>query len=79
MIVILKNHPDEAQLENLITWLTDQDIHIHPTVGASQTILGLVGDTSKIDMDLYSGSGYCRRREARVQEPYKMPTGNFIR
>ena len=78
MIVILKKDPDQGQLEGLISWLEDQHIQVHPTVGAKQTILGLVGDTSSVDMDLISALDIVDDVK-RVQEPYKNPTANSTR
>ena len=54
MIVILKENPDQAQLDSLLMWLKEQHVDVHPTIGAHHTILGLIGDTSKIDIDLIS-------------------------
>ena len=52
MIVILKKNPDKNQLESLKTWLRDKGLDIHESVGMSQTILGLIGDTTGIDINL---------------------------
>ena len=52
MIVILKHNPNREQLESLINWLKEKDIIIHTSIGEAHTILGLVGDTSKLDIDL---------------------------
>lgn len=76
MIVILKNNPDKTQLNSLLDWLKKQNIQIHPTVGAHQTILGLVGDTSSIDMDLISALDIVEDVK-RVQEPYKKANRKF--
>ncbi|MCR5293562.1 MAG: 3-deoxy-7-phosphoheptulonate synthase [Lachnospiraceae bacterium] len=76
MIVILKDRPDEEQLAGLVSWLKDQGISVHPTVGSSQTILGLVGDTSRIDMDLISALDIVSSVK-RVQEPYKNANRKF--
>ena len=76
MIVILKDRPDPDQLEGLISWLNAQDITVHPTVGSQQTILGLVGDTSRIDMNLIAALDIVEAVK-RVAEPYKNATRNF--
>jgi 3-deoxy-7-phosphoheptulonate synthase len=76
MIVILKNKPDPDQLEGLISWLNAQDIAVHPTVGSSQTILGLVGDTSRIDMNLIAALDIVEAVK-RVAEPYKNANRKF--
>ena len=52
MIVILKHDPNREQLESLINWLQEKGIAIHTSIGEAHTILGLVGDTSKLDIDL---------------------------
>ena len=64
MIVILRPNPDQAQLESLIAWLSGKGIQIHTSVGMSRIILGLMGDTSTLDIDLIAGAGYRRRRQA---------------
>ncbi len=76
MIVILKNKPDPDQLEGLISWLNAQNIDVHPTVGSSQTILGLVGDTSRIDMNLIAALDIVEAVK-RVAEPYKNANRKF--
>ena len=45
MILVMKEHTDKAQIENLITWLKTQGVETHLSEGKFQTILGLVGDT----------------------------------
>ena len=52
MIVVLKPNPNQAQLDNLVDWLKKHDITVHTSNGASQVLLGLVGDTSVLDIDL---------------------------
>ena len=51
MIVVLKHDPNLAQLESLKAWLQDKNIIIHESIGHANTILGLVGDTSKLDIE----------------------------
>ncbi len=76
MIVILKRDPDKAQLRSLMTWLESKGVSVHTTVGAQQTILGLVGDTSAIDIDLISALDIVEAVR-RVQEPYKNANRKF--
>lgn len=76
MIVVLKRNPDQSQLNNLITWLGNKGVEVHPTVGATQTILGLVGDTSHVDIDLISALDIVETVR-RVQEPYKNANRKF--
>ena len=76
MIVILKQNPDPAQLESLTGWLKSRNIAVHPTRGEAQTILGLVGDTSTLDMDLIAGLDIVEDVK-RVQEPFKNANRKF--
>ena len=50
MIVVLKHNVPEEKRNQLINWLRNQNIDVHPSLGEYQTVLGLVGDTSRIDM-----------------------------
>lgn len=76
MIVILKRNPNMAQLENLINWLQGKGIQIHTSVGMTHTILGLVGDTSVLDIDLIAALEIVEDVK-RVQEPYKNANRKF--
>ena len=76
MIVILKQNPDANQLNRLISWLREKGIDVHETIGASQTILGLIGDTHHLDMDLITALDIVDDVR-RVQEPYKNANRKF--
>ena len=70
MIVILKNGAAEEKKNQLIDWLKEQGLQIHTSVGEYQTVLGLVGDTSRVDMDLIASLGIVDSVK-RVTEPFK--------
>lgn len=76
MVVVLKRDPEESQLKLLISWLKDKGVEVHTSVGAAQTILGLVGDTSHLDIDLISALDIVDS-VTRVQEPYKNANRKF--
>ena len=76
MIVVLKQNANSAQLESLITWLESKNITVHSSVGQAHTILGLVGDTSKVDIDLINALDIVADVK-RVQEPYKNANRKF--
>lgn len=76
MIVVLKQDPDPIQLESLISWLKEKGMDIHESLGTSQMVLGLVGDTSQIDIDLISALDIVEDVK-RVQEPYKKANRKF--
>jgi 3-deoxy-7-phosphoheptulonate synthase len=52
MIILLKNQADQKQVDNLKSWLKSMGFDIHMSVGQSQTIMGLIGDTSRVDIDV---------------------------
>ena len=52
MIVVLKPEATETKRDQLIDWLKEMGLDVHISKGEYQTVLGLVGDTSGVDMDL---------------------------
>ena len=76
MIAILKHGTTPAQREQLITWLRRMDLDVHISEGAQDTILGLIGDTSRVDMDLLASLDIVRSVK-RVSEPYKQVNRKF--
>lgn len=76
MIVILKKNPDKSQLDNLISWLEKSGVSVHISSGTSQTVLGLVGDTSAVDADLIESLDFVEGVK-HIQEPYKNANRKF--
>ena len=76
MIAILKAGTPKEQIDNLIRWLENQGLKIHISDGDYHTVLGLVGDTSKIDMDLLASLDIVQDVK-RVSEPYKRCSRDF--
>ena len=76
MIVVLKQGVAEAKRDQLINWLQDLGLRIHLSVGEYQTVLGLVGDTSRVDMDLVSSLEIVDSVK-RVSEPFKCCNRKF--
>jgi len=76
MIVVLKNGTPQEKREQLIAWLKRLDLQIHVSEGENYTVLGLVGDTSRVDMDLV-GSLEIVDSVKRVSEPFKCCNRKF--
>ena len=76
MVVILKANPEEKQLSNLMAWLDSLGIDVHVSAGKSQTVLGLVGDTTLVDIDLIKALDIVEGVK-RIQEPYKNANRKF--
>ena len=76
MIVILKDKADERQVENLTTWLHSMNIGTHISRGSEHTIIGLIGDTSAVDIELLQSLDVVSAVK-RIQEPYKNANRKF--
>ena len=76
MVVILKNNAEKEKVDNLAHWLEEQEIKVNEVIGEYQTILGLIGDTSKIDTDLIQSLDIVENIR-RISEPYKLASRNF--
>lgn len=76
MVLILKSGAEEKQLENLMDWLRNQGVDVHLSRGRYQTILGLIGDTSSIDIELLKGLNIVES-VMRISEPYKNANRKF--
>ena len=76
MIVILKQNTAKEKREQLIDWLRSQGLGIHVSEGQFQTVLGLIGDTSHVDMDLIASLSIVESVK-RVTEPFKCSGRKF--
>ena len=76
MIAILKHGTTPAQRDHLVAWLKRMSLDVHISEGAEVTVLGLIGDTSRVDMELL-GSLEIVQSVKRVSEPYKQVNRKF--
>lgn len=76
MVVVLKPNTKQEQIENLKAWLESMDIATHISQGLNHTIIGLVGDTSVVDMDLIRALDIVENVQ-RIQEPFKNANRKF--
>lgn len=76
MIIILRDNPEEKQLENLVSWLKSMGLDIHFSKGTNKTIMGLIGDTASVDIDLIQALDIVEN-VMRVTEPYKNANRKF--
>ena len=77
MIAVLKNGVEKLQQENLINWLEGMGLKVHISEGEYHTVLGLIGDTSIVDMDLLEGLEIVESVR-RISEPYKKANRKFF-
>lgn len=76
MIVVIKNNRDSKQVDNLVKWIKNLGLGVHLSEGENSTIIGLIGDTSKVDIDLIRSLDIVES-VTRVQEPYKNANRKF--
>ena len=76
MIVVLKHGAEPDKREQLIGWLKNQGLGVHVSEGAYQTVLGLIGDTARVDMDLIESLSIVDSVK-RVTEPFKCCNRKF--
>jgi len=76
MIAILKPNTTPEQRDHLINWLKGQGLIVHISEGHDYTVLGLVGDTSHIDVELLQSLDIVQSVKS-VSEPFKQCNRKF--
>ncbi len=76
MIVVIKANASPEKQQQLINWLKSMGLGIHTSAGEYQTVLGLIGDTSKVDMDLIESLDIVESVK-RVSETFKCVNRKF--
>ena len=71
MITVLKAETTKKQRDKLIEWFESQGLKVHISEGEFQTVLGLVGDTSKIDEELVESLEMVESVK-RISEPFNI-------
>jgi len=76
MIAVLKPNATQDQIEKLIKWLEDRGLKVNLSKGEFYTILGLIGDVSKVDTELLEGLEMVDSVK-RISEPFKAANRKF--
>lgn len=76
MIITVRNQKDNKQIDNLLKWIEDSGLQANVVKGETSTIVGLIGDTSRIDIDLVRSLEIVEN-VTRIQEPYKKANRKF--
>ncbi|MDR2940442.1 MAG: 3-deoxy-7-phosphoheptulonate synthase, partial [Clostridiales bacterium] len=76
MIIVLKPGIGKNKYDELAAWLRGMNLDLHESVGTQSTLIGLVGDTSGVDIDLI-GALEIVESVKRIQEPYKAANRKF--
>lgn len=76
MVITLKEGITDSQVENIVKGWKDRGLGVHVVKGENLTILGLLGDTSKIDAEQVSAEPFVAAVQ-RISAPYKMASRAF--
>lgn len=76
MIIVLKQHSGQKEIDRVEDLIKTKGLDTHIVKGAGQTIIGCIGDTSRIDAKLFEVNPYVDK-VIHVQEPYKLANRAF--
>ncbi|HIR90696.1 MAG TPA: 3-deoxy-7-phosphoheptulonate synthase [Candidatus Limicola stercorigallinarum] len=76
MIAILRNTASDQAVNHLISWIEKKGLQTHVSRGENEIVIGLVGDTTKIDPFLLESMDIVERVQ-RVSEPFKKANRKF--
>lgn len=76
MIAVLRSGTTAEQREHLVNWLKNMNLDVHISEGQEFTVLGLIGDTSRVDMELLNSLEIVETVK-RVSEPFKQANRKF--
>ena len=76
MVAVLKPGATKQQIDNLISWFKSRGLDVHISEGSTHTIIGLVGDTSIIDIELLEAIEIIESVK-RISDPFKSANRKF--
>ncbi len=76
MIAVLKPGTSDQQRDSLCEWFKGMGLRVHVSQGEYQCILGLIGDTSKVDIHLLESLSIIESVK-RITEPFKNANRKF--
>ncbi len=76
MIVTVKNQCSKREFDKLISWIKSLGLDTHVSAGTNATVIGLIGDTSRVDIELLHSLEIVEA-VTRIQEPFKNANRKF--
>lgn len=76
MIAILKKDAPEAAIDHIVSWIEGKGLVAHVSRGEHEIVIGLVGDTTRIDPFLLESMDIVQRVQ-RISEPFKKANRKF--
>jgi 3-deoxy-7-phosphoheptulonate synthase len=72
MIIVMKNHATEKQIEEVIRWVESVGYRAHPSTGVERTIIGAIGDNRDKDILKYAETLPGVEKTMPILKPYKL-------
>lgn len=76
MVAVLRPDTPKEKIEHLIQWLEGKNLGVHVSQGEYQCVLGLIGDTAQIDIDMLRSLDIVES-VAQVSDPFKACNRKF--
>ena len=76
MIAVVKESATTDQLDHLVSWIEGRGFRTNVSQGNNETIVGIIGDTTRIDPFILESMDIVERVQ-RVSEPYKLANRKF--
>jgi len=76
MITVIKPGANQQQIDSLLEWFQARGLKTNLSEGEFQTIIGLIGDVSKVDVDLVEGLEIVESVK-RISDPFKRANRKF--
>ena len=76
MIAIVKQSATPAQLSGFVSWIEGRGYRTNVSQGENETIVGIIGDTTRIDPFLLESMDIIEQVR-RVSDPFKLANRKF--
>ena len=76
MIAVLKRTATPEQVDSFCDWIKAQGVDVHVYTGEFQTVVGLIGDVTRIDADMVSGLDIVES-VTRISDAFKSANRKF--
>ncbi|MBM6817366.1 3-deoxy-7-phosphoheptulonate synthase [Olsenella uli] len=76
MIAVVRDSATTEQLDHFVRWIEDRGFKTNVSQGDNETLVGIIGDTTRIDPFLLESMDIVERVQ-RVSEPFKLANRKF--
>ncbi|OUO32712.1 3-deoxy-7-phosphoheptulonate synthase [Olsenella sp. An293] len=76
MIAVVKSSATTEQLDHFVKWIEDRGFRTNVSQGDNETLVGIIGDTTRIDPFILESMDLVERVQ-RVSEPFKLANRKF--